>query len=102
MNAVQHGICVFMLPLLVSYAGCGKSSDSGAQGNGVNLPQGAIVLAVKIGAAGLCTGVVNQPCVSVTVCLPTTTQCQTISDILLDTGSVGLRIFRSVLTLDLS
>jgi hypothetical protein len=29
-------------------------------------------------------------------------QCQTISDILLDTGSVGLRIFRSILTLDLS
>jgi Protein of unknown function (DUF3443) len=44
----------------------------------------------------------NKPCVSVTVCPPnssssTDTNCQTISDLLLDTGSVGLRVFSSVL-----
>jgi hypothetical protein len=36
----------------------------------------------------------NKPCVSVTVCTPGTSTCQTISDILLDTGSYGLRIFK--------
>ena len=40
----------------------------------------------------------NKPCVSVTVCAPGTSNCQTISDILLDTGSYGLRIFSQALT----
>src|SRR3984885_411025 len=38
---------------------------------------------------------------SVTVCLPGTTTCQTIDGILVDTGSSGLRILSSVLTLSL-
>ena len=45
----------------------------------------------------------NKPCVSVTVCSPgSTTDCQTIDDILLDTGSSGLRIFKQVLTVSLT
>ena len=42
----------------------------------------------------------NEPCVSVTLCSPgtTSTNCQTINNILLDTGSYGLRIFSSVVT----
>ncbi len=40
----------------------------------------------------------NKPCVSVTVCTPGTSICQTIDDILLDTGSYGLRIFKQALT----
>jgi hypothetical protein len=40
----------------------------------------------------------NKPCVSITVCSPGTSNCKTINDILLDTGSVGLRIFKSLLT----
>lgn len=40
----------------------------------------------------------NKPCVSVTICNPGTATCQTVNDILLDTGSYGLRIFGSVLT----
>jgi len=40
----------------------------------------------------------NKPCVSVTVCTPGTEVCQTIKDILLDTGSYGLRIFKDALT----
>ena len=44
----------------------------------------------------------NKPCVSVTVCTPGTSTCQTINDILLDTGSYGLRIFNQVLTVPLT
>ncbi len=40
----------------------------------------------------------NKPCVSVTVCSPGTSTCQVVNDILLDTGSSGLRIFKSLLT----
>jgi hypothetical protein len=43
----------------------------------------------------------NKPCVSVTVCNPGTSTCQTITDILLDTGSTGLRIFRQALNDDI-
>ena len=43
----------------------------------------------------------NKPCVSVTVCTPGTSTCQTIDDILLDTGSFGLRIFKQVLNVSL-
>ncbi|MGD0915175.1 MAG: DUF3443 family protein [Thermodesulfobacteriota bacterium] len=43
----------------------------------------------------------NKPCVSVTVCTPGTSTCQAINDILLDTGSFGLRIFKQVLTVPL-
>lgn len=44
----------------------------------------------------------NKPCVSVTVCTPGTTTCQTISDLLLDTGSYGLRVFKQALTVSLT
>jgi Protein of unknown function (DUF3443)/HYDIN/CFA65/VesB-like, Ig-like domain len=44
----------------------------------------------------------NKPCVSVTVCTPGTTTCQTIDDILLDTGSSGLRIFQQALSVPLT
>ena len=44
---------------------------------------------------------VNEPCTRVTICQPGTTSCQTIDGILLDTGSTGLRLFRSVVTLSL-
>ncbi len=43
--------------------------------------------------ANTSSGYLNKPCVTVKVCTPGTTTCQTIDDILLDTGSYGLRIF---------
>ncbi|MGA8832748.1 MAG: DUF3443 family protein [Desulfomonilaceae bacterium] len=45
---------------------------------------------------------VNKPCVSVTVCTPGSSTCQTIDDILLDTASFGLRIFKQALTVPLT
>ena len=39
---------------------------------------------------------------SVTVCLPGTSNCQTVNNILLDSGSTGLRIFSSALSLPLT
>jgi hypothetical protein len=40
----------------------------------------------------------NVAYVSVTLCAPGTSNCQTIDHVLVDTGSVGLRIFQSVLS----
>ena len=44
----------------------------------------------------------NEPCVSVTVCSPGTNNCQTIPNILVDTGSYGLRIFKSLVSIPLT
>jgi len=43
----------------------------------------------------------NKPCVSVTVCIPGTSTCQVVTDLLLDTGSYGLRIFKQALSVSL-
>ena len=44
---------------------------------------------------------VNEAFTSVTICVPNTTTCQTINHILVDTGSSGLRLLSSVLTVPL-
>lgn len=43
------------------------------------------------------TGAKNSPLVSVTICQAGTSNCTTIPNILLDTGSTGLRVFKSVI-----
>jgi hypothetical protein len=66
---------------------------------------GSNVVAIEVGT-GLCgnaqVGNINTLCASVTVCTPgNDSHCQTIPDILVDTGSDGLRIFSSALTQNL-
>ena len=40
----------------------------------------------------------NKPCVSITICNPgSTTTCQTVNDMLLDTGSYGIRVFKTAI-----
>lgn len=58
----------------------------------------ANVMAITVNGS-LCSpsSYINKPCVSVTVCNPDLSACVTVNDILLDTGSYGLRIFRSAL-----
>jgi hypothetical protein len=56
-------------------------------------------VAVGFGALGPSGGYVNGIWTSVTVCVPgSTTNCQTINDVLVDTGSIGLRVLNSALT----
>jgi hypothetical protein len=107
MIARRSSRLVTALLVILLLPGCGGSSSDDAMDRPTNngpggLPQGANVLPVTIGGSSLCTQYVNQPCVAVTICLPGTSQCQTVSDILIDTGSIGLRVFRSVLTVDLT
>ena len=62
-----------------------------------------VAITVDAGPASLDTGPNayisdNLPFVSVTICAPgSTTNCQTIDHVIVDTGSIGLRIFSSVL-----
>lgn len=56
---------------------------------------------VDVGPAALSVRAVNIPYVTLTICVPNTQTCQTIDHIEVDTGSSGLRILSSVLTINL-
>ncbi|PWU18440.1 MAG: hypothetical protein C5B49_07185 [Bdellovibrio sp.] len=51
-------------------------------------------LPIVVGNCGFPTQI-NIPCVTVTICVPGSSQCATIPNVLLDTGSFGLRVFQS-------
>ena len=48
------------------------------------------------GSSTLCNGL-NQICGSVTICIPGTSNCQVINNMLIDTGSYGVRVFTQAL-----
>jgi hypothetical protein len=55
-------------------------------------------LAVVVDAGPAGVGAINRPYVTVKVCVPGSTTCANIDHVLVDTGSWGLRLVRSVLT----
>lgn len=57
-------------------------------------------MAISIGTDPACTSA-DEPCVSITICVPGTQTCQTLGGLLLDTGSYGIRIFSNALSLNL-
>jgi len=63
---------------------------------------GLNLLSITVGGSSLCGGNLNQPCASVVICSPGTNTCQTISNLLVDTGSYGLRIFSSAISVPLT
>lgn len=101
---IKSKLFLFLLLTLTPlfYTNCGgSSSSSGFVLNAKSYPLApplslsgteSNVLPVSVGC-----GYVNEPCVSVTVCQPGATlgssSCTTINNILLDTGSFGLRLF---------
>jgi len=93
---------VFALVIGCGNGGSTSSSNASPTTPVSNGPSGNNVLSITVNGS-LCStttsaNYINKPCVSVTVCTPGTTTCVTINDILLDTGSYGLRIFKSALT----
>lgn len=70
----------------------GTGGTGGVSSNGGALAANQAAITVSSGLTG---GAPNMPMVSVTVCVPGTTSCQTIDNIQLDTGSFGLRLASS-------
>jgi hypothetical protein len=81
---------------LASLSGCG----GGGSGANPPLAPNSVPLIVDLGpiVGGVPVGALNQAFVTVTVCTPgSTTACQTIDHIWVDTGSTGLRLVVSTL-----
>jgi hypothetical protein len=98
---MRSGKVLLVFLVLVIAAGCdlggGGSSGTGSNSslslpNGPSLPQitGPNVLPVSVGSS---SQYVNEPTVSVTICDENNAHCQTIGNVLLDSGDYGLRIF---------
>src|SRR3954471_11705643 len=88
-------LCLAFVGTVVLNPECGSSSDS----NPIATPaQNVQPIVVNAGPAN---NYANGLFTSVTVCVPGTSSCQTIDGVLVDTGSSGLRLLSSVLTLSL-
>jgi hypothetical protein len=77
--------------MLAAQAASSKCESSSSNSSATN------VLPVVVNA-GPTNSALNQLFATVTICVPGTSNCQTINGILVDTGSVGLRVLSSVLT----
>ncbi|MFL5812484.1 MAG: DUF3443 family protein [Bdellovibrionia bacterium] len=108
---VKSSLSVLLISTALGLTSCGSANN---EENPPNLaaPTTALpylraagnnVLPIQIGGSSICGqgGYLNEPCTTVTICVPGTNQCQTVSDILVDTGSVGLRVFSSALSFTL-
>lgn len=97
------GAMVLAALVVIGCGGSGGSNSNGGNnggggGGGGNMVNNTQPVQVNAGPAG---NGVNEVFTSVTVCNPGSTTCMTIPDVLVDTGSVGLRLLRTQLTLSL-
>ena len=97
-RAVLLGIPV-VVSILLAF-GCGGGSNSGGNngGSGSGSDQNVQALHVDAGPAG---NYANGAFTSIIICTPGSSSCQTITGVLVDTGSSGLRVLSSALTLNL-
>ena len=80
----------------------GGGNGGGGNGGGGNAANNSVTLTVDAGPAGLGFVSSDVAFADVTVCVPGTDNCQTIDHVAVDTGSSGLRILQSVLTVPLA
>jgi hypothetical protein len=94
-------LALFLVLFLSGCGGGGGSSNSSSNSGGPvnnggsgNTGGAANILAVTVNDPSY----PNKATVSITVCAPGTSNCQTINNVLLDTGSFGCRIFKQALS----
>lgn len=80
--------------------GCGSSGGSTPVGVPTPTPAGQNITPITVDGGPAGVGYVNGAFVSVEICLPSTSTCQTIDHVLLDTGSFGLRLLASEVTIN--
>ena len=92
------------LALTLLLAGCSSSGSNGG-GGGTPTPTPVTPVINNVQPVAVNAGPLNDQAnllyASVTICVPGTTNCQTINNLQVDTGSSGLRILASQVTLSL-
>ena len=102
MHVLKMGLCSALCLSAVACGGGGGGGTAASGGGGGGSPPPTNNTASVIVDAGPSNASVNTLFTSVTICVPgSTTSCQTIDHIQVDTGSYGLRILAPVLTLTL-
>jgi hypothetical protein len=98
----RFGLCAALCLAALSCGGGGSGGTAAPAGTSGSSPAVANVASVVVDAGPAGTSDVNTLFATVTVCVPgSTTNCQTIDHIQVDTASYGLRILAPVLTLSL-
>ena len=93
---------LFLILIISLVTGCGGGGgNSGNSGTSDTSTNNVLPISVNGSSLNQAYGI-NIATVSVTVCSPGTSTCQTIDNILLDTGASGLRIFKQALTVPLT
>jgi hypothetical protein len=100
---MRFGGIILICAAAISLAACKGSNNAStavsSTGGNVIAAAAANVATISVNAGPGTTASINTPYTSVTVCAPgSTTNCQTIDHIAVDTGSSGLRIVASVLS----
>jgi len=102
-NLASLGFALALVAGLFTLPGCsrglGSSSSTGGGGGTGGGTGNSLAIAVNAGPAN---NDVNTPLASVTICIPGTSNCQTITDVLVDTGSNGLRVLETQVTIPLT
>jgi Protein of unknown function (DUF3443) len=93
-----RGAALLICLAAISCGGGGGGTLSGPGGSS-GTPSGSNVLSVVVNGGP--ANSVNTLFTTITVCVPGSTTCQTIDGIQIDTGSYGLRLLASVVTLSL-
>jgi hypothetical protein len=107
---VRKLVLIGLAQALLVLAGCGGGSGSvvtttsnNGSGNGSSQASNAVTVTVDAGPDPSAGYDVDTPFITVTVCVPgSTTNCQVIDHVEVDTGSFGLRILSSVLNTSLA
>jgi hypothetical protein len=91
---LRNPVPAFVLLVFASLFGCGGGSSKSSSVTNSNPTTNTQAIVVNSGPA---SNYVNGLFTSVTVCAPGSSNCQSVSGVLVDTGSYGLRILSSAL-----
>jgi hypothetical protein len=98
-------VSMLMLAVAVGCGGSGGSASSAGSNSITTSGNNVQAITVNAGPAfdgsNANTAYTNGAFTDVTICVPGTSNCQTISGVLVDTGSMGLRLLASAVTLPL-
>ena len=105
MNLSSHGYAkiVFyslLTATVVGLGGCGGSSSNSSSGSNSTPSTVNNTLDVQVNS-GPANNYVNGLFATVTICVPGSSECQAIPNVLVDSGSEGLRLLSSAVTLNL-